>query len=69
MICGLSHNNQIGITMSEEKQSGHAMSAAEIVMMQTEVIELKNRIVMLEQLNFLLRDKNKKLLWTLESQD
>jgi len=55
--------------MSDEKQYGHAMSAAEIVMMQTEVCELKDRIVMLEQLNFLLRDKNKKLLWALESQD
>jgi hypothetical protein len=55
--------------MSDEKQYGHAMSAAEIVMMQTEVRELKDRIVMLEQLNFLLRDKNKKLLWSIETQD
>jgi FtsZ-binding cell division protein ZapB len=48
--------------MSTQEQSlGQTMSASEIVMMQIEIRELREKVIKLEQEKFLLDDQNKSL--------
>jgi len=55
--------------MSETQLYKQDLTPSEIVMLQIEVQELRNKVIKLEQDNFLLNEKNKQLVWSAQVQD
>ena len=55
--------------MSEPGQYRQALSPSEIVMLEIEIRELRDKVISLEQKNFLLQEINKRLVWASQVQD
>ena len=51
------------------QQLGQELSPSEIVMLQIEILELREKVINLERENFLLHEQNKKLIWSAQTQD
>jgi hypothetical protein len=55
--------------MSDSKQYGRELSPSEIVMLEIEIRELRDKVIKLQQENFLLQEKNKQMVWASQVQD